>query len=85
MLKLELLTTEHCSLCKQVLDLLLGMPEAAGFELTVIDILHSETTLFDHYAPLIPVLNVADHELCAPFSRGEIAHWLNEVAGVPGT
>lgn len=85
MLKLELLTTQHCSLCEQALDLLLGMPEAAGFELTVIDILHSETTLFDHYAPLIPVLKVASHELCAPFSRGEIAKWLNELADAPST
>ena len=33
MLSLELYTTEHCSLCEQALDLLLGMPEIAGLAL----------------------------------------------------
>ena len=78
-MKLELLTTEHCGLCEQALDLLLSMPETAGFELTVIDIVDGDV-LFDRYASLIPVLKVAEAELCAPFGHAEVVRWLGEIA-----
>lgn len=55
MLKLRLLTTEHCHLCEAVLDLLLSTSELAGLPLDVVDIVGHED-LFDCYAEKIPVV-----------------------------
>ena len=76
MLSLELYTTEHCSLCEQALDLLLGMPEMAGLALTVIDIV-TDDELLTRYGEKIPVIKAGQHELCAPFDRAAVLAWLD--------
>ena len=82
MLRLQLYSTEHCSLCEQALDLLLSMPEMAGHELLVVDIAGSDE-LLARYGETIPVLKAGDAELCAPFDRAGIIAWLDAVATRP--
>ena len=79
MLRLELLSTEHCSLCEQALDLLLSMPEIAGLQLVVVDIAH-DPQLESVYAEQIPVLRAMGQELAAPFSATEILKFLERLA-----
>ena len=79
MLTIELFSTDHCSLCEQALDLLLGMPEIAGLELQVVDIAHNDD-LLARYAESIPVLRALDTELAAPFGRKEVLSWLDALA-----
>ena len=79
MLRLELLSTEHCSLCDQALDLLSGMPEVAGLELVVTDIA-DDPQLMAAYAERIPVLRALDQELAAPFAAREVLGFLDRLA-----
>jgi glutaredoxin-like protein DUF836 len=80
MLQLQLLSTDHCSLCDQALDLLLDMPELAGLGLEVIDIT-SDDKLLLLYGERIPVLLGTSHgqlrELAAPFERKQVLAWLD--------
>ena len=78
MLTIELFSTDHCSLCEQALDLLLGMPEIAGQELRVVDIA-GDDALLTKYSEQIPVLRVLDEELAAPFTRQDILRWLDRL------
>ena len=68
---LVLLSTEHCSLCEQALDLLVSMPELRGLPLHVVDVAEDET-LLERYGARLPVLAVAGRELDWPFSREEV-------------
>jgi len=79
MLRLELLSTEHCSLCEQALDLLLSMPEIAGLELVVVDIA-LDPQLETAYAERIPVLRAMGQELTAPFGAAEVLKFLDRLA-----
>ena len=79
MLTIELFSTDHCSLCEQALDMLLGMPEIAGQELRVVDIALQEE-LLARYGERIPVLRVLDDELAAPFTRSDVLRWLDRLA-----
>ena len=95
MLKLRLLTTEHCHLCDAVLDLMLSTPELAGLPLEVVDITGQED-LFDRYAELIPVVQAclgptqAEQdgtmqllaELCAPIDRTNLLAFLDGLPSV---
>ena len=82
MLQLELLSTQHCSLCDQALDLLFAMPELAGLRLSVVDISLDEQ-LIARYGAQIPVLCVAgapeETVLVAPFERGSVLDWLSRM------
>ena len=79
MLRLELLSTEHCSLCEQALDMLLGMPEIAGLQLVVVDIADDQQ-LLSTYGEQIPVLRTAGQELKAPFTAKDVVHFLERLA-----
>ena len=81
MLRLELLSTEHCSLCEQALDMLLGMPQIAGLELVVLDIADDEAYL-SAYAERIPVLRALDQELDAPFATQDVLRFLDRLAAL---
>lgn len=78
MTTLQLLSTEHCTLCEQALDMLLGLPEVAGHSLTVLDISDSDE-LLSEYGPRIPVLKAGQYELSAPFDRDAVLVWLRQV------
>ena len=75
MLTIKLYTTEHCTLCEQALDLLLGMPEMAGYELRTIDIA-ADDQLMAAYGDKIPVLEAGGRLLCYPLDRAAVLAWL---------
>lgn len=68
---LVLLSTEHCTLCNQALELLLSMPELGGCPLRVVDVADSDE-LTERYGEHLPVLLVAARELRWPFTRDDI-------------
>ena len=72
---LTLLTTDHCALCEQALDLLLRMPHLAGWKLQVIDIVDDDD-LLARYGERIPVLRSADRELAAPITEAALIAFL---------
>lgn len=69
---LLLLSTEHCTLCEQALDLLLSMPELRGTTLNVVDVAEHEA-LLERYGPRLPVLCYEGRELDWPFGGAEVA------------
>lgn len=68
---LTLLSTEHCTLCEQTLELLLRMPQLAGWKLEVVDVAHDEGLLAD-YGERIPVIKCGHHELVAPITEAAL-------------
>lgn len=72
-----LLSTEHCTLCEQALDLLVSMPELGGMPLQVVDVAEDQG-LLERYGERLPVLAVGGRELDWPFTRGEVAAFLSE-------
>jgi len=75
MAQVVLYTTEHCRLCDEALELLIGLPEAAGVQLEVVDI-YGDDALVARYGEAIPVLRSNDRELTAPFDRAAVVRWL---------
>jgi len=74
--QLNFYTTAHCSLCEQVLDLLLSTPELAGYQVQSIDIAENPE-LLDQYGHQIPVLERNGHELSAPIDKQKLLAWLD--------
>ena len=74
--QLNFYTTAHCSLCEQVLDLLLGTPELAGYQVHSIEIAH-DPELLDRYGDKIPVLELDGDELSAPIDQQGLLKWLD--------
>lgn len=74
---LTLLSTAHCALCEQALDLLASMPELRGFALRVLDIADDDA-LVARYGERLPVLVAGGTELDWPFElesiRAALAH-----------
>lgn len=75
--KIILLSTEHCSLCEQALELLFSMPELRGLALNVLDVAEDDR-LLRRYGERLPVLQVAGYELDWPFDREQISAVLGE-------
>ena len=73
--QLNFYTTAHCSLCEQVLDLLLSTPELAGYQVQSIDIAENPE-LLNRYGSKIPVLERNGHELSAPIDQKNLLAWL---------
>jgi hypothetical protein len=69
---LTLLSTEHCTLCEQALDLLLSMPELRGLTLEVVDVARDDA-LLERYGMRLPVLILGARELDWPFGPAEVA------------
>lgn len=72
---LELLTTDHCTLCDAALDLLLQIPQCAGCALRTVDVT-TDDALFARYAADVPVLRAQGAELAWPFSADDVVSWL---------
>ena len=68
---LTLLSTEHCTLCDQAMDMLLSMPELRGRPMRVVDVAEDDR-LLDAYGPRLPVLRVHGRELDWPFDAGQV-------------
>jgi glutaredoxin len=69
---LTMYSTEHCTVCKQALDLLLSMPESRGATLDLVDVA-ADAVLVERYGPRLPVLVIGARELDWPFTRAEVA------------
>ena len=74
--RLELLLTEHCTLCEQALDVLLGHRELAGVRLQTVDVA-GDDNLLEAYGEHIPVLRCGDATLFWPFDAAAVSRWLN--------
>ena len=72
---LTLLTTEHCALCEQALDLLLRMPLLAGWELQVVDIVDDDD-LIARYGERIPVIRCEDREIASPITEAALNEFI---------
>ena len=70
-MNLQLLMTDHCSLCEEALDLLLSMPQLQGLGLQTIDIA-TDDALLEQYGACIPVLRTEATELRWPFGKEDI-------------
>lgn len=75
---LTLLTTEHCTLCEQALDLLLRAPHLTGWELRVVDIADDDG-LIARYGERIPVIKFEHRELAAPITEAALTAFLASV------
>lgn len=75
---LVLLSTAHCTLCDQALDLLVSMPELRGRTLQVVDIADDDA-LVDRYGERLPVLLQGRRELAWPFGPTEVSAWLEKI------
>ena len=73
---LILLSTQHCTLCEQALDLLLSMPELRGSALEVVDVVEHDE-LVERYGVRVPVLLLDGRELAWPFDREDVARFVS--------
>lgn len=73
--RLTLMSTDHCQLCEQALDLLLGMPELRGRALRVVDVAEHDE-LLARYGERLPVLVAEHEELDWPFHRADVVRLL---------
>lgn len=76
---LKLMSTPGCSLCEQALDLLLSMPELAGWRLAVVDVVNLENGV-ERYGERLPVLVSGDRELDGPLGREAVRVWISALA-----
>jgi hypothetical protein len=67
-----LLSTAHCTMCDEALDMLFGMPELAGRRLSVVDVAE-DAALIERYGERLPVLRIGQRELDWPFDRDDVA------------
>ena len=72
--QLELLITEHCTLCEQALDLLLSLA-LPGWALVTRDIALDDA-LVEKFGEQIPVLRSGDAVLPWPFDQQDVADWV---------
>ena len=72
---LRLMSTDHCTLCDQAMDLLTSMPELGGLTLVVVDVA-DDPRLVERYGERLPVLVFRDRELNWPFTGSELRGWL---------
>lgn len=72
---MTLLSTEHCSLCEQAIDLLASMPELRGMTLEVVDVAAYDD-LLERYGERVPVLRFDERELDWPFGSPEVTRLL---------
>ena len=77
--RLELLLTEHCTLCEQALDVLLGHPALAGARLETLDVAHDDS-LLETYGEHLPVLRCGEATLFWPFDGDAVTRWLQGLA-----
>jgi len=80
--ELVLLSTDHCTLCEQALDLLLSMPELGGHSVRVVDVACDDRLLaeFGDQIPVLEVRNVRDSEpkrLHWPFDAARILDFMS--------
>ncbi len=76
--RLELLLTEHCTLCDQALDVLLGHPALTGARLQTVDVAFDDA-LLTRFGERLPVLRCGDATLFWPFDTADVSRWLDRL------
>lgn len=74
--QLELLLTEHCSLCDEALNILLSDVNLRGWRLVTRDVVLDDE-LLARFGERIPVLRSGSQVLCWPFDAAAIQAWLS--------
>ncbi|MEM7098270.1 MAG: glutaredoxin family protein [Pseudomonadota bacterium] len=81
---LTLYSTSGCGLCERLLDILLSLPEAAGYQLQVVDVAYDEGLLAS-YGELIPVLGFGSgasfQRYTGPLESEPLGEWLSRGIG----
>ena len=72
-----MLSTTGCSLCDELLDVLITHPLAQGVQLTIVDIVDDDA-LFAEYGASIPVLKVGDAEFRQGKTEPALSNWLTK-------
>ena len=75
--QLELLLTDHCTLCEKALDVIFSAP-IGGWQLVSRDIAMDDE-LLDEFAERIPVLRVGKATLDWPFDVPALLGWLESL------
>ena len=76
------MSTDHCTLCDQALDLLTSMPELGGLTLVVVDVADDDQ-LTERYGERLPVLVFHGRELDWPFAGADLRDWLAGIRSDP--
>lgn len=76
--EIRLLQTEHCSLCDQAFEVLLGTPVVASLTLVTVDIAYDDA-LLAQYGEHIPVLLLGEHALQWPFTATDVTAFVQNV------
>ena len=75
--QIQLLTTDHCTLCDEALELMLTIP-LPGWEFVTVDIVNNDALLTE-FGERIPVLRANGAQLAWPFDRDRIHAWLSDL------
>ena len=70
-MRIQIFSTDGCTLCDKVIDKLLGLSLAQGFELIVTDV-SLDDELLNQYGADIPVIKISGKILRSPFSDEEL-------------
>ena len=75
--QIQLLTTDHCTLCNEALELMLTIP-LPGWQFVTVDIVNDDALLME-FGERIPVLRTAGAQLEWPFDRDRVCAWLSDL------
>ncbi len=70
-MRIQIFSTDGCTLCDKVIDKLFGLSLAQGFELIVTDV-SLDDELLNQYGSDIPVIKISGKILRSPFSDEEL-------------
>ncbi len=70
-MRIQIFSTDGCTLCDRVIDKLFGLSLAQGFELIVTDV-SLDDELLNQYGADIPVIKISGKILRSPFSDEEL-------------
>ena len=70
-MRIQIFSTDGCTLCDKVIDKLFGLSLAQGLELIVTDV-SLDDELLNQYGADIPVIKISGKILRSPFSEEEL-------------
>ena len=70
-MRIQIFSTDGCSLCEKVIDKLFDLSFDQGLELIVTDV-SLDDELLNRYGPDIPVIKTSEKTLRSPFSDEEM-------------
>ena len=76
-MRIQIFSTEGCSLCDKVIDKLFNLSIDHGLEIYVTDVSLDEE-LINRYGADIPVIKMSEKILRSPFSDAELLELINQ-------